>query len=259
MKCEVTEMFWSVCASAVFSGMPLTEALPLIREAGAEVYEIWGWWDEDIDALAQAQCAAGLKLCAMCTKMVPLNDPARREEYIDGLRESIAVARRLGCNMLITQVGQAIDGVSRKAQHESIVDGLRACAPVLEAEGMTLVFEPLNVLRDHIGYYLAESAEAFEIAREVGSPNVKVLYDVYHQQVTEGNLIENIRRNTELIGHIHMAGVPGRHEPLDGEINYPAVLSALKAAGYCGAAGLEYFPTKDAVEGIRETMEKIPL
>ena len=248
-------MFWSVCASAVFSGMPLTEALPLIREAGAEVYEIWGWWDEDIDALAQAQRAAGLKLCAMCTKMVPLNDPARRGEYVDGLKESIAAAKRLGCNVLISQVGQAIEGVSREVQHRSVVEGLKVCAPVLEEAGMTLVFEPLNILKDHIGYYLARSDEAFEIAREVNSPSVKVLYDVYHQQITEGNLIGNIRRNVDLIGHIHIAGVPGRHEPLEGEISYPAVLSALTDAGYRGAVGMEYFPTKDAVEGVRETME----
>ena len=252
-------MFWSVCASAVFSKMPLREALPLIRSAGAEVYEIWGWWDEDVGALAEAQKAAGLRLTAMCTKMAPLNDPACRGEYINGLKESIAAAKKLGCSVLITQVGQNIEGMSREAQHGSIVEGLKACAPLLEEAGMTLVFEPLNVLRDHVGYYLAESAEAFEIAREVGRENVKVLYDVYHQQITEGNLIETIRRNAELIGHIHIAGVPGRHEPLEGEINYPAVLSALKDAGYRGAVGMEYFPTKDAVEGIRETMEAFPL
>jgi len=252
-------MFYSVCASAVFSKMPLIEALPLIRESGAEVYEIWGWWGEDVGALAEAQRKAGLRLAAMCTKMVPLNDPGRRGEYLNGLRESIGAAKCLGCSTLITQVGQAVGGVSREAQHDSIVEGLRACVPLLEEAGMTLVFEPLNVLVDHIGYYLDRSDEAFNIAREVNSPNVKILFDVYHQQITEGNLIANIRANADLIGHIHIAGVPGRHEPLEGEINYPAVLAALKEAGYCGAIGLEYFPTRDAVEGICETMSAFPL
>lgn len=252
-------MFYSVCASAVFSRTPLIQALSLIRESGASVYEIWGWWDEDIDALAKAQRTAGLRLAAMCTRMVPLNDPAHREEYLDGLRESIDVAKRLGCGTLITQVGHTIDGVSRSAQHNSIVGGLRACASVLEAAGMMLVFEPLNVRVDHVGYYLAESAEAFEIAREVGSSRVKVLYDVYHQQITEGNLIAAIRENAGLIGHVHIAGVPGRHEPLGGEVSYPAVLDALRDAGYRGAVGLEYFPTKDPVQGIREVIDKMPL
>lgn len=253
-------MFYSVCASAVFAGMPLTQALGGIRTAGADAYEIWGWWDEDIGELKKVQQENGLHLVAMCTKMVSLNDPACRETYLEGLRESIAAARELGCTMLITQVGQTLEGVSREVQHASIVDGLRACVPFLEAAGMTLVFEPLNVLKDHIGYYLAESAEAFQIAREVGSECVKVLYDVYHQQITEGNLIVNIRANADWIGHVHIAGVPGRHEPDEtGEVNYPAVLGALKQAGYTGAIGLEYFPLEDPVKSVRRVLESMPL
>lgn len=253
-------MYYSVCASAVFSGMNLIDALEKIRESGAKVYEIWGWWDQDVDALAKAQRENGLRLAAMCTKGFVLNDPARRGEYLDGLRQSVEAAKKLGCSTLISQVGQAIEGVSREEQHASIVEGLRACAPVLEEAGMTLVIEPLNVLVNHIGYYLAESKEAFEIVREVGSANVKVLYDVYHQQITEGNLIATITENIADIGHIHIAGVPGRHEVLGAnEINYAAVLGALKDAGYAGAIGLEYFPLKDAVEGIREVMREIPV
>lgn len=253
-------MYYSVCASAVFSGMNLIDALEKIRESGAKVYEIWGWWDQDVDALAKAQRENGLRLAAMCTKGFVLNDPARRQEYLDGLRQSVEAAKKLGCSTLISQVGQAIEGVSREEQHASIVEGLRACAPVLEEAGMTLVIEPLNVLVNHIGYYLAESKEAFEIVREVGSANVKVLYDVYHQQITEGNLIATITENIADIGHIHIAGVPGRHEVLGAnEINYAAVLGALKDAGYAGAIGLEYFPLKDAVEGIREVMREIPV
>lgn len=253
-------MYYSVCASAVFSGMNLIDALEKIRESGAKVYEIWGWWDQDVDALAKAQRENGLRLAAMCTKGFVLNDPARRDEYLDGLKQSVEAAKKLGCSTLISQVGQAIEGASREEQHASIVDGLRACVPVLEEAGMTLVIEPLNVLVNHIGYYLAESKEAFEIVREVGSANVKVLYDVYHQQITEGNLIATITENIADIGHIHIAGVPGRHEVLGAnEINYAAVLAALKDAGYAGAIGLEYFPLKDAVKGIREVMREIPV
>ena len=253
-------MYYSVCASAVFSGMNLIDALEKIRESGAKVYEIWGWWDQDVDALAKAQRENGLRLAAMCTKGFVLNDPARRDEYLDGLKQSVEAAKKLGCSTLISQVGQAIEGASREEQHASIVDGLRACVPVLEEAGMTLVIEPLNVLVNHIGYYLAESKEAFEIVREVGSANVKVLYDVYHQQITEGNLIATITENIADIGHIHIAGVPGRHEVLGAnEINYSAVLAALKDAGYAGAIGLEYFPLKDAVKGIREVMREIPV
>jgi len=253
-------MYYSVCASAVFSGMPLHEALYRIREAGAAHYEFWGWWDLDLGALEAAQRGTGLRLTAMCTKMIPLNDPARRTEFVEGLRQSIAAAKRLGCSTLIAQVGQNREGVPREEQHASIVEGLRECAPYLTEAGVTLTIEPLNVLVNHKGYYLYSSPEAFEIVREVGSPCVKVLYDVYHQQITEGNLIANITANAELIGHVHIAGVPGRHEVLgDCEINYPAVLDALRKAGYDGAIGLEYLPLQDPVEGLKELFARLPL
>ena len=253
-------MFYSVCASAVFNKIPLARSLAEICAAGAEYYEFWGWWDQDLDALEHAQRESGLKLTAMCTKMVPLNDPAQREAFVQGLKESIAAAQRLGCPTLIAQVGQDRTGFPREVQHAAIVEGLRACAPHLEAAGVTLVIEPLNVLVNHKGYYLYSSAEAFEIVREVNSPRVKVLYDVYHQQISEGNLIANITAGAGLIGHVHIAGVPGRHEIGDGcEINYPAVFDALKRTGYDGAIGLEYLPEREPVEGIRALFAAMPL
>lgn len=253
-------MKYSVCASAVFGGTPLAEAIRKIAETGYTACEFWSWWDQDMDAVAQAVREAGLEVAGICTKMVPLNDPARREEYVEGLRESIAAAKRIGCGRLISQVGQAIDGMDRQAQHDSIVAGLRACAPVLEKENIELVIEPLNTLVDHIGYYLDRSDEAFEIIREVNSPKVKVLFDIYHQQVTEGNLIANLTKNIALIGHIHISGNPGRHEPhKNSEIHYPSVLAAVKNAGYVGYAGLEYFPVEDAIKGLKEIREVMPV
>ena len=253
-------MQYSVCVNAVFSRLPVPEAIARVREAGLDTYEFWGWWGLDLDAVKKAQQAHGLKLAAMCTRMVPLNVPDRRAEYIDGLKESLAVAQKLDCRTLISQVGPEQADMTRKEQHQSIVEGLRACVPLLEAAGVTLVIEPLNTLINHRGYYLARSDEAFDIAKEVGSPHVKVLFDVYHQQVTEGNLINNMTQNVEWIGHIHIAGHPGRHEILGrNEIHYPSVLDALQEAGYTGAVGLEYIPTKDPVQGVRELLAAIPL
>lgn len=253
-------MKYSVCTNSVFGNISIPEALKRIRSLGLDTFEFWSWWDQDVDAIAAAMEETGMKLSAMCAKMVPLNEPARREEYVQGLKESIAVAKRLGCRQLITQVGQELSDVPRAAQHESIVEGLKQCAPILEAEGIELLVEPLNTLVNHKGYYLARSDEAFEIIREVNSPMVRVLFDVYHQQITEGNLIDNLTGNLDLITHIHIAGNPGRHEPLkDSEVCYPAVLAALKRAGFTGAVGLEYFPLGDPDESLREIMEKMPL
>lgn len=253
-------MKYSVCASAVFGNIPLAEAIRKIGRIGYSACEFWSWWDQDLDAVEAAVRETGIEVAAFCTKMIPLNDPARREDYLRGLTESIAVAKRLGCSRLISQIGQSVEGMNRQTQHDSVVEGLRACAPILEQENIDLVIEPLNTLVDHIGYYLDRSDEAFQIIREVNSPKVKVLFDIYHQQLTEGNLIANMTQNTGLIGHVHVSGVPGRHEPLkNSEVHYPTVLSALKNAGWHGYVGLEYFPTEDAEAGLREFLARMQL
>ncbi len=114
-----------------------------------------------------------------------------------------------------------------------------------------LVFEPLNTLVDHKGYYLYSSEEAFRIADQVNSPKVKVLYDIYHQQITEGHLIKRITKNIDKIGHFHAAGNPGRHELYFGEINYSEVFKAIDETGYTGSIGLEYFPIEEPEKGIK--------
>jgi len=252
-------MYYSVCIPAVFGGMPVHEALERVKAAGAKHYEFWSWWDQDVDAIAAAQEKAGLKPAALCTYFIPLTEPERRAEYIQGLKESIDVAKKLGCKTLISQLGNDT-GAPRAQQHQSIVDGLRACAPLLEEAGVILTIEPLNTLVDHAGYYLTSSAEGFEIVNEVGSPNVQLLFDIYHQQIMEGHLIANLTKNISLVGHIHTAGNPGRHELLgENEIHYPSVFAALKRAGYDKAIGLEYFPLGDPDESLKELFKAIPL
>ena len=122
-------MEYSVCVSAVYAGVPIPEAIPRVKAAGYGAFEFWSWWDQDIDAVDEARRRAGLRTAAFCTRFSVLNDPSRRGEYIEGLKASIAVARRLECPVLISQVGNEIKGVPRQKQHESIVEGLRACAP----------------------------------------------------------------------------------------------------------------------------------
>jgi len=130
--------------------------------------------------------------------------------------------------------GNEIPGQTRAEQHARIVAALKAAAPLAEAAGVQLVLEPLNILVNHKGYYLTTTTEAAEIITEVGSPNVHILYDVYHQQITEGNLIDTIRANIRLIGHIHVGDVPGRKQPGTGEINYKNVFQAIRDTGYAG-------------------------
>lgn len=243
----------SVCIDAVFEGRSFDVACAAVREAGIPAIEFWGWWDKDLDALQAAQETNQLAISACCTKFISLVDPASREAYLAGLSESIEAARRLGTKTLISQVGDHLAGVPRELQHQSLVEGLKQAAPMLESAGITLVIEPLNERVDHAGYYLVRSDEAFEIIDEVGSPAVKVVFDLYHQQISEGHLIHNAISNLDKIGHFHAAGNPGRHELQRGEINYPQVFEAIQAAGFDGWVGLEYWPLeKDPIPALSE-------
>jgi hydroxypyruvate isomerase len=241
-------MQYSICVDAVFEGKDIGQSLACIKQLGFQGFEFWGWWDKDIPALVQQKDALGLEVTACCTKFISLVDPACRAAYIDGLGESLEVAKALGCSKLISQVGNERPNVPRQEQHASLVDGLRACVPLLEKAGVTLVFEPLNTRVDHPGYYLTQSAEAFDIVDAVGSENVKVIYDIYHQQIMEGNLIPTITQNIDRIGHFHSAGHPGRHELNCGEIHYPDIIKAIAQSSYTGWFGIEYFPQQDPEE-----------
>lgn len=242
----------SVCIDAIFNGKDFVESMKVLNRLGIDTFEFWGWWGKDISRIKTVKEELGMNVATFCTRMVSLVDPSKRSEYLDGLRESIAVAKELNCKRLITQVGNDIEGVSRKDQHRSLVEGLKECAPILEQSGITLLVEPLNILVDHKGYYLCSSEEAFKVVEEVGSSNIKILFDIYHQQITEGNLISNISNNIDKIGHFHAAGNPGRHELDVGEINYQAIFNAIDQKGYEGYLGLEYFPSRDVVEGLKE-------
>ena len=242
----------SVCIDAVLGDLSIADATRVVKESDITAFEFWGWWDKNLDEILAAKKENGLEISACCTKFISLVDPDTRAEYLAGLEESITAAQRLGCQTLISQVGDFRTGVSREEQHQSLVDGLKAAAPLLEAADITLVIEPLNDQVDHAGYYLVRSDEAFQIIDEVASPNVKVVFDIYHQQISEGHLIHNITANIDKIGHFHAAGNPGRHELTNGEICYPQIFEAIHQTSYNGYVGLEYWPVKPAATGLSE-------
>ena len=179
----------SVCIDSVFEGQSFHAACRAVRAAGISAIEFWGWWDKDLDALQEAQQENDLVISACCTKFISLVNPADRSAYIDGVAASIEAAHRLGTDILISQVGDVRGGVPRAAQHDSLVEGLREVAPLLEQAKITLVIEPLNERVNHPGYYLVRSDEAFQIIDEVNSDLIKVVFDIYHQQISEGDLV----------------------------------------------------------------------
>lgn len=239
----------SVCTDAVFQSSSIDKAVYMLKELDISAIEFWAWENKNIEEIYKIKKQTGIDIVAFCTSMVSLVDEKQRETYLKSLKETIRIAKILGCKTLISQTGND-SGESRKKQHEILVEGLRQCVPILEKEDVTLVIEPLNVRIDHAGYYLWSSDEAAEIVKEVGSSNVKMLFDIYHQQITEGDLIRRITEYIPYIGHFHVAGNPGRHELYHSEVDYKNIISAIREMGYGGYIGLEYFPVDEIWKGI---------
>ncbi|MBQ2955306.1 MAG: TIM barrel protein [Clostridia bacterium] len=234
-----------------FSQTDFPEAIRKIASLGFDAAETYNWKNLDPEEVRAVCEETGVELLSMCTTEFRMTDPAYREAWLDGLKESCGAAVRMGVKRLITQVGPDT-GAPREEQHAAIVETLRQAAPILDASGVTIMIEPLNTLYDHKGYYLWSAVEAFDIIREVSHPLVKVVYDIYHQQVMEGNILNNIIGNMDLIAHLHSAGHPGRIELQFGENDYRYIFKRLDEAGYTGACGLEYRPTLEPMESLKE-------
>ncbi len=240
-----------VAVPCFFGDTDFCEALYNIKELGFNAAETYNWKNLDLDKVAFASKDSGVEIISVCTTDFRLTDDAFRDEWLKGLKESVVAAKKIGAKKLITQVGNDT-GEQRARQHENIVKTLKAAKPILEDSGVTVMLEPLNTLYDHKGYYLWSSIEGFDIVREVESPFVKIVYDIYHQQVMEGNVINNIRDNLDCIAHLHCAGNPGRHELQFGENDYKVIFEAVDKMGYTGCCGLEYNPLLDPVESLKE-------
>ena len=249
-------MILSICIDSIFEGMNSIEALQQVKAAGFNAFEFWHWKERDLGALAKKAESLELSCSGFCTSPFNLTDPSQRDVFLQGLKESIAQTKKIGARFLITQSGSDT-GESRSFQKQSIIDGLKAAAPLLEGAGVTLLLEPLNWKIDHPGIYLEYSDEGFEILNAVGSPCVKLLFDIYHQQITEGDIIRRISSHINEIGHIHCAGNPGRHELDTGELDYRRIFKAIEDAGYKGRVGIEYFPVVNPLAGLKRLQELI--
>ena len=177
------------------------------------------------------------------------------DAFLAELKGFIPAVQRLGCGQIILLSGKRMDGAGVGVQRAASVEALKRAADILGAAGVTGVIEPIDRL-ENPSIYLDGVAEAFEIVRAVGSPKVKVLYDLYHEQRGMGNLIEKLEKNIDEVGLIHVADVPGRHEPGTGEIHYGNVYKKLAELRYRGVIAMEFYPTGVVVETLRRAREE---
>jgi hydroxypyruvate isomerase len=241
---------FSVCVEMLFKDKPFEQRLEYVADQGFPAFEFWSRQGKDMNITLALKAALRLEVAAFLGSTASMVDPAQRQQFLGDITRSASLAVDLACENLIITSGPAMPGVPYDEQRWNLVDLLKEAAHTAADAGVTLVLEPLNQ-QDHPGTFLSSSDEGFAIVREVNSPNVKLLFDVYHQQISEGDLTRRLTANMDLIGHIHVADVPGRHEPGTGEINYEHIFGVLREAGYRGYVGLEYNPLVDAVASLK--------
>lgn len=176
-------------------------------------------------------------------------DPDKLEQFLDEIRESVDVAKRVNAQWVTVVPGHIDMRMEMDYQELNVIDALKQAAEILEPHDITIVIEPLNTLVNHPGMILTRTAQAYRICKAVGSPSCKILYDVYHQQITEGNLIRNMDLAWDEIPYIQLGDNPGRNEPWSGEINYRNVFKFLHEKGYDGIVGMEHGNSGDGKEG----------
>lgn len=251
---KLSVMLWTV-----FTNLPFEQRLEKVAEAGYKNVELVNEYDEWNEAdLKRANvkrkelginfdCVAGLKH--------GVSIPAHRQLLLEELGRRLPIMEQLDCSNLIMLSGDRVAGMPRAIQHQCCIDTLRAAANLIQ--GKSINGEPVRLLLETIDpeenpqYFLTNVSEALEVVQATGHPQVRLLYDLYHEQIAAGNLIEKLEKSLPYLGIVHIADVPGRHQPGTGEINYENIFRKLAELDYSGVVAMEFHPTGDPVVQLR--------
>lgn len=243
------------------------DRLDIYAEWGFKAFEFNGlprWEVKKVEQLRKRMDNLGMEMGVFVAnlggwKTAGMVDPEQRSNFLQEVTDAMTYAEITGNKWLTAITGPEMSQkISRPQQRANVIESLRRAAEIVEKHKVTLVIEPLNHLVNHDGYFLTRSDEAYEIMRAVNSPYIKILFDIYHQQITEGNLIDNIRRYYSEIAYFQIGDNPGRHEPGTGEINYKNVFKAIYELGFKGMLGLEFSPSiKEEPRGSERVLQSI--
>jgi len=255
---KISVMLWTI-----FRDLPFEERLEKVAEAGYRNVELVGeyqkWSEADYARANAKRKELGISFDATAGLKHGVANPPDRDALLADLREALISMEKLDCPSIILLSGDVVPGLSRAAQHQSCIDGLKAAAKLVE--GKKIAGEPVRLLLETIDplenpkYYLTSANEAFEIVKAVNHPQVEFLYDFFHEQIAEGNLIDKLEKNIAHVALVHIADVPGRHEPGTGEINYGSIFRKLGELKYRGTVAMEFLPTGDPVAQLRVARE----
>jgi len=250
----ISIMLWTV-----FRDLPFEERLAKVAEAGYRQVELVGeyehWTQADFDRANAARKRLGIHFDATAGLHNGVANPATREAFLAELTLALKPMETLECPAMIVLSGNVVPGLAREAHHQAAIETLKQAAKLVE--GKTIAGEPVRLLLECIHVeenpkiYLTSAREGIEIVRAVNHPQVQFLYDMYHEQMGYGDLIDKLDGNMDVIGLVHVADVPGRHEPGTGEVNYGNIYKRLAGLGYRKNMAMEFYPSREPVATLR--------
>jgi hydroxypyruvate isomerase len=238
--------------------LPFEHRVAIVAEAGYRAVELVGeydsWSSSDFAQARRQFQQLGMVVDASSGIHASLCDPAERETLLQQIRAKLPVFSELGCTRLILLTGNVVPGLSREQMHANCVESLKRAADVCAPQNVEILLENIDP-EENPKYFLTSVTEGFQIVREVNLPGVRFLYDFFHEQISEGNLIAKLDKNLDLLGLVHVADVPGRHAPGTGEINYGNIYRKLGQLGYQHYIAMEFLATGDPVTELRTARE----
>jgi hydroxypyruvate isomerase len=252
---KLSVMLWTI-----YRDRPFEERLERVADAGYHAVELVDeykkWSEAEFRTANSKRRALGINVDAMAGLSKGVADPAIRDAFLAELSRLIPTAHKFDCPAIIVLSGDRVEGLSHESQHKACVDTLRRAGDLAGRHNITLLLENIDPV-ENPKYFLTSVAEGFQIVREVKHPKVQFLYDFYHEQISEGNLIEKLEKNIEHVGLVHVADVPGRHEPGTGEINYANIYRKLADLKYNRYVAMEFEATGDPVTSLRAARDMV--
>lgn len=259
-KAKITSsvMLWTLKGS-------FEEKLEMAARAGLQSVELVGeyaeWSDADIARVKKTARAFGLGMDTLIAspdwgkRPVSMVDPAQRDAFLADVRNAIGFARKLEIPQIILMSGNAIAGRTHEEQYASLLEGAKRAGDLAAEAKLTMIVEPLNSLINHKGFFLTTCTEGLKLIREVDNPHVRLLFDLYHEQVQEGNVIRTLTEAAPLVAVFHVADNPGRNDPGTGEMNYPNIYKAIQKTGFAGYLTMEYLPLGEPVASLTKAVD----
>ncbi len=261
-KAKITSsvMLWTLKGS-------FEQKLEIAARAGLQSVELVAehirWPDAEIERAKRLAGSFGLGMDTIIAtpdwkkRPVSMVNPEHREGFLADVRQAIDFARKLEIPYIILMSGDEIAGRSREEQYASMLEGAKRAGDLAGKAGVTLIVEPLNAKVDHKGFFLTSCGEGLKLVRETANPHVKLLFDIYHEQVQVGNVTRTVTEAAPHVAVFHVADNPGRNDPGTGELDYPNIYKAIQKTGYAGYITMEYLPLGDPVDSLAKAVNEM--